>query len=194
MLTRADVSTQPKPKADTQPCVLLRLHEEIRPRLPITVQRIMNIKKLAFAIGCFSALMACQSNKLLPVPEEMFSDKCSAKSTETLEVPYLLKNNTVDENKYFYTVHFNSNCSYDFLAHSSKLWSFEEFYSVYWNADPFIAFPQTGEYIASVDKNDVRSMQNIYILDTLGAENTRSVVFQGSAIMINERKNLGFMR
>lgn len=154
----------------------------------------MNIKELAFAIGCFSALMACQSNKPLPVPEEMFSDKCLGKSTETLEIPRLLKNNTVDEKKYVYTVYFSSHCSYDFLANSSKLWSFEEFYSGYWNADPFIAFPETGEYIMSLDKKNVKSTQNIYILDTLGAENTRSVVFQGSAIMINERENLEFLK
>ena len=154
----------------------------------------MNIKELAFAIGCFSALMACQSNKPLPVPEEMFSDKCLGKSTEILEIPRLLKNNTGDNKKYVYTVYFSNHCSYDFLANSSKLWSFEEFYSVYWNADPFIAFPETGEYITSLDKKDVKSTQNIYILDTLGAENTRSVVFQGSAIMINERENLEFLK
>lgn len=154
----------------------------------------MNIRELVFAIGCFSALVACQSNKLLPVPEEMFSDKCSNKYTEILEVPRLLKNNTVDENKYIYKVYFNKDCSYDFLANSSKLWSFEEFYSVYWNADPYIAFPETGGYIASLDKNNVKSTQNTYILDTLGAEITRSVVFQGSAIMINERENAGFLK
>ena len=46
----------------------------------------------------------------------------------------------------------------------------------------------------SLDKKNVKSTQNVYILDTLGAENTRNVVFQGSAIMINERENLEFLK
>lgn len=154
----------------------------------------MKIKKITFAVVCVSALMACQSNKPAAVPEAMFSDKCSNKSTETSDVPRLLKNNTVDEKKYIYTVYFNGRCSYDFVAHSSKLWSFEEFYSVYWNADPFIAFPRTGEYIASLDKNNVKSTNNIYILDTFGAGNTRSVVFQGSSIVVNEPRNRGYLK
>lgn len=154
----------------------------------------MKIKITTFAIFFASALMACQSNKPVAVPEAMFSDECSNKSNETSDVPRLLKSNTVDERKYIYTVYFNGRCSYDFVAHSSKLWSFEEFYSVYWNADPFIAFPKTREYMASLDKSNVKSTKNIYILDTLGAGNTRSVVFQGSAIVINERENLGFMK
>lgn len=154
----------------------------------------MHIRNLVLAISCISALSACQTNTPLAAAHPPFSNDCPHPSTTASEAPRVLKDTTADENIHLYTVSFGRRCSYTFLALSSSLWSFEEFDSFYWNADPFLAYPQTRAFWDTIETDDTKTTDTLYLFSTLGANNTRSVVFQGSAIVVNERQNLSFLK
>lgn len=147
------------------------------------------------AVSCLGTLGACESTRPINPPAEKFVDNCSQKSASSQVVPRFISTPTTDEKRKVFTVVFEENCSYEFLTNSANLESYEDFFSFYWNMDPFVSYPHTRKFIDSIKDMSDTQKSNIYIFNTVGVADdhseSRSVVFQGSSIVVNETTNRG---